>query len=45
MGPFIAAASEKAGNPNQTSSTTRRCAVDGDGDIYVADWETIGFAL
>ncbi len=39
LGPYIAAASEKAGNPspNKLNHPTD-VAVDSDGDIYVADW-------
>src|SRR5712671_6894973 len=39
LGPYIAAASEKAGNPspNKLNHPTD-VAVDSDGDIYIADW-------
>ena len=39
MGPFIAAASEKAGSPSPDKlNHPTDVAVDSDGDIYVADW-------
>ena len=39
LGPYIAAASEKAGNPSPGKlNHPTDVAVDSDGDIYVADW-------